>query len=407
VTSLVVGTGVVSLAALRRVLRGSAPAGGPVVEPPAGSLIVEPAGAAVVRPGGLPMVELAGAPVAGPAGVDVVHAHGLRAGLASALARSGGTPLVLSWSEAAPSAGAVGLVGRALTRTFIAAAAVVLAATADLAQAATSLGAGQVRHTPPVRPEPSPAVRTPEQVREELALPAGPIVLAHGRLLDQTRLDVLVDAAAGWRRTDAAAQAPPQVVLVGVGPAYRNLVARAMVARAPVTFAGDRAAPDPRSADGTGRDPDGMRPEATHGGVGEERAGLADLLAAATVAVVTDTRARPEFALRAALAGVPLVVPEGGTVERLLGGDPVAGPAVVAVPAGDVGALDAAVRALLDDPAGRAGLAAAARERVAGWPDIATAAGDLAVIYEQVARVTADGPVAGPADQVDTPGGRW
>jgi glycosyltransferase involved in cell wall biosynthesis len=321
-----VGTGVASLAALRRVLQG-----------------------------------------------DVLHGHGLRAGLAVALARSGGTPLVLSWSEPVPTAGASGLVGRALTRTLLPAAAIVLAATSDLAEAATRLGAGQVRDLPPVRPESWVATRTPEQVREELALPDGPIVLAQARLRDQSRLDLLVDAASRWRAPGGA-----QVVLVGVGPSYRQLVARAMVARAPVTFAGDRTGPTP-PAEG-----------------GEDRAGLADLLAAATVAVVTDTRARPAFALRAALAGLPLVVPHGAAAARLLGDE-----CVVTVPLGDPDVLAAAVGALLDDPARRAALAVAARERVAAWPDAGAAASGLVEVYERVARTNGES-----ADRdADTPDG--
>src|SRR5690606_7955208 len=105
-------------------------------------------------------------------------------------------------------------------------------------EAVTRLGAREVRVLPPPLPDPLVRSRTPEQVREELALPPdGPIVLAAGRLHPDTRLDVLVEAAARWRGRDPR----PQVVLVGVGPAYRPLVAQATVARAPVTFAGARA----------------------------------------------------------------------------------------------------------------------------------------------------------------------
>jgi glycosyltransferase involved in cell wall biosynthesis len=367
VTPLAVGTGVAALAALRRVL----------------------------------------------AEADVAHAHGLRAGLAVTLARASGLPFVLSWTDPVATTGAAGIVGRALTRTVVPAAAAVLAATPDLVRAATRLGAKEVALAPLLLPAAAVPSHTAEQVREELALPAeGPIVLAQARLVEESRLDVLVEACARWRRPGG-----PLVVLVGVGPAYRDLVGQATRTRAPVTFAGDRTdapPPDP-SGDGPDRTAAAAGPadQAEDGPVPEERASLADLLAAATLVVVTDPRARPGFALQAARAGVPLVVPHGGLIARLIGGETVeetagqagsaageqtggpdavpAGPprGIVTVPAGDVDALDAAVRALLDDPVARADLAAAARASVGGGPDAAATASDLAARYERVSGDTA------------------
>jgi glycosyltransferase involved in cell wall biosynthesis len=347
-TPLQVGTGVASLSALRRLLRQGAPAGdGPE-------------------------------PVDGP---DLVHAHGLRAGLAAALARPGSLPLVLTWSDPVATAGVPALVTRAITRTVVPAASAVLAATPELVTAATQLGAGEVLAVPPTMPEPPALTRSAEQVREELALSAeGPIVLSRAKLVEETRLDVLVAASARWRRDGAAAH----VVLVGIGPAYRDLVAQATVARAPVTFAGDRTTAAFEAE--------------------EERAGVEDLLAAATLAVVTDLRARPEFAARAARAGVALVVPAGGVITRLLGED-----AVVAVAPGDVEALDETVRSLLHDPGARAAVAERARALVSTWPDAAGAAERLMELYARVSRATAAGPADGAerstAPASDTPGG--
>ncbi|HEY7225283.1 MAG TPA: glycosyltransferase [Micromonosporaceae bacterium] len=334
------------------------------------------------------------------AAVDVIHAHGVRAGLAATLARTGGTPLVLSWTEPVALAGAAGLVGRALTRTVMPATAAVLAATTELVDAARHLGATEVLLVPPVLPDAPRPGRTPEQVRDELALPAdGPVVLAQARLVHESRLDVLVEACARWRGAGG-----PRVVLVGVGPAYRDLVARATVARAPVTFAGERG----EQARGDGRtDPLGAG-QADAGRATDDRASLSDLLAAATLAVVTDVHARPGFALSAVRSSVPIVVPQGGSVARLLGGEAGAGDGVVVVPPGDVDALDAAVRALLDDPVARADLAAAAWERVRTWPDAASMAVDLVRLYERVAqRPAADLAEPEPGEQdadADTPG---
>jgi glycosyltransferase involved in cell wall biosynthesis len=385
-------------------------------------------------------------------GADVVHAYGLRAALAVALARPGRTPFVVSLTEAPPVAGS--LVTRAIHRAVFPAAAAVLVPTSPLAEAVTRLGARSVRVLPPPLPDPLVGQRTPEQVREELALPPeGPIVLAAGRLHPDTRLDVLVEAAARWRTRTPR----PQVVLVGVGPAYRPLVAQATVARAPVTFAGDRVLLEASADVGVGEWAAGERAAgemaaaertataagrtaavdrtatvsgrtATAGGrptVGneraeaegpvapfavegeqpdsdvaeEERASLSDLLAAASIAVVTDPWARPDFALAAARLGVPLVVAAGGTVAGLFP------EGVTTVPPGDPEALDEAVAALLDDAAARADLAAAARRHVAGWPDAAAVAGELAELYAEVTGYhPANSARPGGAETNDTPG---
>lgn len=342
---------------------------------------------------------------------DVVHAYGLRAALAVALARPGRTPFVVSLAEVPPVPGS--LVTRAIHRAVFPAAAAVLVPTPALVEAVTRLGAREVRVVAPPLPDPLVARRTPEQVREELALsPDGPIVLAVGRLHPDTRFDVLVEAAARWRPR----QPRPQVVLVGVGPAYRPLVAQATVARAPVTFAGDRAWPAPDAADipagertvtATGAaEPsapfavEGAQPDADV--AEDERASLADLLAAASVAVVTDPWADPGFALAAARLGVALVVADGGTVAAALPEG-----VTTVVPPGDADALEAAVAALLDDASARADQVAAARRHVAGWPDAAAVAGELAEVYAAVAGSTgADGYVAagGTTEASDTPG---
>jgi hypothetical protein len=290
--------------------------------------------------------------------------------VAVSLARTGGSPFVLTLSDPVVGSRTAGLVGRAIIRAVFPAAAAVLAPTQDLCEAAQRLGAREVQLLEPVPPEPGTVTSSAEQVREELALPAGrPIVLAQARLHEDSRLDVLVGAATGWRRL-------AEVVLVGTGPAYRELVAQVTIARAPVTFAGDRSS---------------LAPTGVPAQLG---ATLEDLLAAATVAVVTDPRARPEFALRAAQAGVALVLPHGSVVADLLGTD-----AVVTVPVGEVDALDGAVRALLAE--GRAGLVAAARARLAALPDAPTVAGELMRLYERVSLATPAEGLGG----ADTPTG--
>ncbi len=291
-------------------------------------------------------------------GVDVIHAHGLRAGLAASLARSGATPMVLTWLDPVPAAGPAGLAGWALARTVVAAAELTLAATPDLVAAATRLGAREVRLVPPLLPDPTPARRTPAQVRDELGFEAdAPLVLSHGRLHMRSRHDVLITAAARWRERRPV----PQVVIVGVGPAYRDLVAQAAVARAPVTFVGHDA-------------PDG------------EGSTLPDLIRAAEIAVVTGPRARPQFAMQAAKADRALVVAAGGTVAQLLGAG------AMQVPPGDVDALEAAVRGLLDDGAARSALSAAAAAEASTWPSVEGAVVQIAAAYTHLTEAARDAP---------------
>jgi glycosyltransferase involved in cell wall biosynthesis len=293
-------------------------------------------------------------------GVDLVHAHGLRAGLAASLARAGSTPLVLTWLDPGPVAGASGLAGWALARTVVASTDLTLATTPDLVAAATRLGARDVRLAPPLLPDPAPVRRTPPEVREELGFdPDAPMLLSRGRLHTRSRHDVLIAAAARWRELRPV----PQVVIAGIGPAYRDLVAQAAVARAPVTFVGDRERDSP-----------------------DDGSTLADLLRAADIALVTGVRARPLFAMQAAQAGRALVVPAGGVAAQLLG------VGAAEVPPGDVDALDTAVRGLLDDGAARTALAAAAAAVARTWPSADAAVDQIATAYADVLTSTRDAP---------------
>ncbi len=347
VLPVTVGANVGSLAALRRMLRAG----------PASSGDDDEHGDAAQRHGG----------------ADVVHAHGLRAGQAVSLARPSGVPFVLSWSDPVPASGPAGLAGWALARTVVPAAAVTIAATPEIVDAAQRLGAREVRLSPPLLRAPGPT-RDEEEVREDLALPSdGPIVLAHARLQTNSRLDVLIDAAARWRQRSPA----PQVVIAGVGPAFRDLAAQAVVARAPVTFVGERADATPLSPSAAEQDPEAH--------TGERPATLDDLIAAASVAVVTAPRERPGFALRAALAGVAVVAPEGGAVARLLGD------AVRTVAPVSADALDEAVRSLLDEPDARADIGRAARATLAAWPTADDRVAMLAELYAAVS-ATHDAP---------------
>lgn len=285
--------------------------------------------------------------------VDVVHAHGLRAGLVAVLARPA-APVVVTWHNAVLAGGMRGAVSRLVERVVARGARVALGASADLVDRAAALGAADARLAPVAAPTLPAPRRRPAAVRAEFGVRAEqPLILSVGRLHPQKRYDVLIDAAARWRTRDPA----PVVVIAGSGPAYLALAARISAARAPVTLLGHRT-------------------------------DVADLLAGADLAVVTsDWEARQLFAQEALRAGVPLVATAVGGLPDLVGD------AAVLVPPGEVDAVDAAVRELLDDADRRAALGRRGAERAATWPTEADTVATLAALYAELA-AHPDGPAA-------------
>ncbi|MEV0006002.1 glycosyltransferase family 4 protein [Micromonospora sp. NPDC050980] len=276
--------------------------------------------------------------------VDVVHAHGLRAGLVAALARPA-APLVVTWHNAVLAGGLRGALSRLVERVVARSVRVALGASADLVERAAALGAGDARLAPVAAPALPAPRRRRAAVRAEVGVAGDrPLILSVGRLHPQKRYDVLIDAAARWRTRAPA----PAVVIAGSGPAYLPLAARISTARAPVTLLGHRT-------------------------------DVADLLAGADLAVVTsDWEARQLFAQEALRAGVPLVATAVGGLPELVGDG------AVLVPPGDVDAVDAAVRELLDDAPRRAELGRRGAARAAGWPTEADTVAALADLYAEL-----------------------
>lgn len=276
--------------------------------------------------------------------IDLVHAHGLRAGLVAALARPA-QPIVVTWHNAVISGGLRGWISRRVERVVARAARVSLGASADLVDRARELGAPDARLAPVAAPSlPSPR-RSRAAVRAEFNLtPDQPMILSVGRLHPQKRYDLLVDAASRWR----ALPSPPAVLIAGSGPAYLRLERRIAEKRAPVTLLGHRT-------------------------------DIADLLAGADLAVVTsDWEARQLFAQEALRAGVPLVATAVGGIPDLVGD------AAVLVPPGDVDAIDEAVRGLLADEDRRATLARRGTARAATWPTEADTVATVVAVYREL-----------------------
>ncbi|GAB3804289.1 glycosyltransferase family 4 protein [Micromonospora zhanjiangensis] len=281
--------------------------------------------------------------LAGP--VDLVHAHGLRAGLVAALARRT-QPLVVTWHNAVLATGLRGRLSRLAERVVARRTTVALGASADLVERAAAAGARDARPGPVAAPTLPASRRGRAAVRAEFGVgPRQPLILSVGRLHPQKRYDILIDAAARWRDLEPR----PVVVIAGSGPSYLQLAARISAARAPVTLLGHRT-------------------------------DVADLLAGADLAVVTsDWEARQLFAQEALRAGVPLVATAVGGLPDLVGD------AAVPVPPGDVDAVDRAVRDLLADPTALAGLARRGVERAATWPTEADTVAAVAAVYAELA----------------------
>ncbi|WP_153507329.1 glycosyltransferase family 4 protein [Streptomyces alkaliterrae] len=301
------------------------------------------------------------------AGADLVHAHGLRAGLMAALALGGRrdtTPLVVTWHNRTLSQGFRARLTRLLERRVVRAARVVLGASSDLVERARRRGARDAR----LAPVAVPSAGRPrsfagdyagrDKVRAELGALGRPLVFTMGRLEPQQGHDVLLTAARAWRRLDPT----PLVLVAGEGSRRAALQERIDAEELPVRLIGcvTRAVEAVR------------------------------MLAAADVAVLPSRwTARSPFAQEALHAGVPLVATAVGGVPELVGD------AAVLVPYGDADALAAAVGGLLADPARRAGLAARGRAQAATWPSEDGTVTHVLGVYDELAAATGE-PLSEP-----------
>jgi glycosyltransferase involved in cell wall biosynthesis len=294
-------------------------------------------------------------------GFDLVHAHGLRAGLVAAVARrlssDRSRPLVLTLHNALQeSSGARRRLLRSIEGATIRAADMVLAVSGDLADNARRAGARDVRVVPALAPPLPPAGRSRDEVRDELGLDAGrPLVVAVGRLHPQKGYDVLLDAVARWEAGDRVRPAP-LVAIAGDGPLEAELAERIRAERLPVLLLG-------------------------------RRSDVADLLAAADLCVLPSRWEGSPFTGQEALrAGTPLVATRAGGMPDLFGD------AAALVPLGNAEALADAVVRVLTDPGHAAALAEAGPRRAATWPDEAAAGRRLAAIYRELLGAPEDGP---------------
>jgi len=273
---------------------------------------------------------------------DVVHAHGVRAGAVAALARV--HPLVVTWHNSRPARLRRRLGHPLVERLAARGADRTLAVAPDLSARAARAGARQVDLVAvPAPPLPHP-VRGRAEVRADLGVGDRPMVLALARLERQKRLDLLVEATAGWdERPDR-----PVVAVAGTGSLAQDLQRRARAARSPLLLLG-------------------------------RRSDVVDLLQAADlIALPSDWEGYPLVAQEALRMGVPLVATAVGGVPALVGS------AARLVPPGDAAALRSALEELIDDPGRRTALAAAGVERAGEWPTLAETVDGLVDIYRSL-----------------------
>ncbi|MEU6221882.1 glycosyltransferase family 4 protein [Streptomyces sp. NPDC047022] len=285
---------------------------------------------------------------------DLVHAHGLNAGLRAALALSGRrVPLVVTWHTRAHAGGARAPLLRLLERRVARAASVVLGTSSDLVDRARRRGARDARLAAVSLPGPRISVdgddedRPSPKVRAELGVTDRPLLMAVGSLDRHRGYDVLLDASRDWCGLDPQ----PLVVIAGEGPLRTVLQRRIEDKGLPVRLVG-------------------------------RREDVGELLAAADLALLPSSwESRSVLAQEALQAGVPLVASDVGGMRELVGD------AAELVPYGDAGALAAVVVGLLGDSARREELRRLGVRQAAGWPTEDETVAQVLSVYDELTRV--------------------
>jgi glycosyltransferase involved in cell wall biosynthesis len=291
------------------------------------------------------------------AGADVVHAHGLRAGLLATLAlpRAHRPALVVTWHDSKQPSGPRSAMTMLIERRVAKAATVVLGASSDLVDRLRAIGARDVRLAPLSFPAPPPDTvlpaedneRTHRKIREELGAVDRPLIVAVGRLEPDQDHEQLLDAALRWRTLDPPP--PPLVAVAGEGRRRQALQRRIDNEGLPVRLLG-------------------------------RRDDLGELLTAADLVVLAgrgDTHAL--IAQEALYAGAPLVATAADGLPELVGD------AAVLVPDKDPEALARSVTSLLADPGRRDRLAAAGRAQAASWPTEDDMVAQVLSVYDELA----------------------
>lgn len=281
-------------------------------------------------------------------GADVVHAHGLRAGLLAGTAlgprRRGRTPYVVSWHNAVLGEGLRRLAYVPLEVAVARFPDVTLCASSDLVDRVRELGGVDVRLGPVAAPPLGEPTRGRAEVREELGVGDRPLLLAVGRLAPQKGYPLLLGAAGRWRRRADR----PLLAVAGSGPLLPELEHRVRDEGLDVVFLGHRH-------------------------------DVPDLMRAADAVVLPSVwEARSLVAQEALRAGTPLVATAVGGVPELVGA------AALLVPSGDEAAFAGAVARVLDEPGLAGTLAERGRSQARAWPDVSDTVDQVVGVYREL-----------------------
>jgi glycosyltransferase involved in cell wall biosynthesis len=285
------------------------------------------------------------------ADADLVHAHGLHAGLRAALALSGRhTPLVVTWHTRSHAEGARAHLLRLLERRVARAAAVVLGSSSDLVDRARRRGARDARLAAVASPTPRKAVeygdpdRLRHKARAELGATDRPLLMAVGSLERHRGYDTLLDASRAWRSLDPV----PLLVIAGEGPLRPVLQRRIEDEELPVRLVG-------------------------------RRDDVSELLLASDLAVLpSGWESRSVLAQEALHARVPLVATAVGGIPELVGD------AAELVPCADADALAGAVVRLLGDDERRELLKERGVRQATTWPTEDETVAQVLSVYDEL-----------------------
>lgn len=286
-------------------------------------------------------------------GADLVHAHGLRAGLLAGLATPRSIPFVVTWHNAVLADGPLRTIYAQLEQVVARRADITLCVSPDLEARVRQLGGRDVRPGPVAAPTLPPPSRSVEEVRAEFGLPPErPLVVTVARLSPQKGLHTLIEAAAAFPTTTASGAPrayPPLFVVAGDGPQRAELEERITVTGAPVRLLGARN-------------------------------DVPDLLAAADVVTLpSQWEGSPLIAQEALRAGRPFVGTAVGGVPSLVGD------AGELVPPGDPAALAAALASVLDNPDHAARLVERAAARIPLLPTPESTIAQIRAVYAELA----------------------